>query len=128
MATRPLFGEPKISRSFNSNESIILHRGDALDFLKDLPSNLISLVVTSPPYNLGKVYERKRALEVYLDEQTKVIDELIRTLRDDGSICWEVGNFVDDGSTLCQRCGDLVMCGEHRCPTTYANLCPKIVL
>jgi len=100
MVTRPLFGEPKIARSFHSKESIVLNQGDALDFLKGLPSKRISLVVTSPPYNLGKAYERKRALEIYLEEQTRVIEELIRTLRDDGSICWEVGNFVDDGEVF----------------------------
>jgi adenine-specific DNA-methyltransferase len=100
MATRSLFDGPKISRSFDSKESVVLHQGDALDFLKELPSGLVSLVVTSPPYNLGKVYERKKALERYLEEQTVVIEELIRVLRDDGSICWEVGNFVHEGEVF----------------------------
>ena len=57
-------------------------------------------MVTSPPYNLGKVYERKRALEVYLKEQERVIEELVRLLANDGSVCWEVGNFVDEGEVF----------------------------
>ncbi len=57
-------------------------------------------MVTSPPYNLGKEYERKRALEIYLQEQAETIEELIRLLTDDGSICWEVGNFVAEGEVF----------------------------
>ena len=93
---RTLFGEPKISSSFSQDETIVLHHGDALTFLKTLPAGLVSLVVTSPPYNLGKEYESKRALQIYLQDQAVVIEELIRVTRDDGSICWEVGNFVDE--------------------------------
>jgi adenine-specific DNA-methyltransferase len=99
-ATHSLFEEPKISPTFHSKETIVLHHGDALDFLKDLPAKTVSLVVTSPPYNLGKEYERKRALELYLEEQSVVIAELVRVLKDEGSICWETGNFVDDGEVF----------------------------
>lgn len=63
---RTLFGEPRISESFSPRETIVLHCGDAFEFLKALPSNFVSLVVISPPYNLGKEYERKKALEIYL--------------------------------------------------------------
>jgi DNA modification methylase len=81
-------------------KAIVLHEGEALEFLRELPSSFVSLVVTSPPYNLGKAYERKRALEIYLKDQAHIIQELVRLLRDDGSICWEVGNFVDDGEVF----------------------------
>ncbi len=70
--TRSLFGEPKIADCFSVHETIILHHGDVTEFLKTLPTNLVSLVVTSPPYNLGKEYETKRALEIYLQEQASV--------------------------------------------------------
>jgi len=100
MLTRPLFGEPRIAKSFSQDEAIVLHEGDTLEFLIGLPSSFASLIVTSPPYNLGKAYEHKRALDIYLQEQAKVIQELVRLLRDDGSICWEVGNFVDDGEVF----------------------------
>lgn len=71
-----------------------------MEFLKTLPAGLVSLVVTSPPYNLGKEYERKKTLDAYLEEQGLVIDELIRILRNDGSICWQVGNFVENGEVF----------------------------
>lgn len=64
MLTRPLFAEPRIAKSFSEGEAIVLHQGDSLEFLKVLPSGFVSLIVTSPPYNLGKAYERKRALDL----------------------------------------------------------------
>jgi len=95
-----LFEEHRIASSFDEASSIVLHEGDALGFLKALPPSFVSLVVTSPPYNLGKQYERRKALTAYLQEQAVVIDELIRVLREDGSICWQVGNFVQDGEVF----------------------------
>jgi len=55
------------------------------------------MVVSSPPYNLGKQYEAKRALEVYLDEQRTVLAECVRVLADSGSLVWQVGTFSDRG-------------------------------
>lgn len=98
--TRALFDGPQITESYSRDETIVLHQGDALEFLKALPSNLVSLIVTSPPYNLGKEYERKKALIVYLQEQGQLIDELVRVLREDGSICWEVGNYMEAGEVF----------------------------
>ncbi len=92
-----MFQKPKISGDFTEQADIVLHEGDALPFLRTIPANLVSLIVTSPPYNLGKEYERKKALASYFEEQAAVIDQLVRILRPDGSICWEVGNFVEEG-------------------------------
>lgn len=72
--------------------------GDAEAFLKAMPSEpLFDLVVTSPPYNLGKVYEKRNSLELYLDWQRKIINEIIPRLKPSGSLCWQVGNYVDNG-------------------------------
>ena len=72
-------------------------KGDCLAFLKGLPDGCVNLVVSSPPYNLGKEYEAKRALEVYLEEQTAVLKECARVLSEKGSIFWQVGAFADRG-------------------------------
>lgn len=73
-------------------------RGDVETFLANLPEEpLFDLVVTSPPYNLGKVYEEKSDLAVYLEWQTRIIDLIVPRIRTDGSLCWQVGNYVDNG-------------------------------
>ncbi|MFW9771927.1 MAG: DNA-methyltransferase [Candidatus Thorarchaeota archaeon] len=86
-----------ISSKFNMKEKIILHRGLSYDFLRKLPSKLIRLIITSPPYNLGKDYEIEKEFEEYLLEQELVIKELVRVLANNGSICWEVGNYIEEG-------------------------------
>jgi adenine-specific DNA-methyltransferase len=74
-----------------------LWHGDTETFLKGLPTEpLFDLIVTSPPYNIGKEYEAHMALDKYLEWQARIIDELIPRLKKGGSICWQVGNYVDD--------------------------------
>jgi adenine-specific DNA-methyltransferase len=87
----------KINEKYTKGASVVLFNGDASDFLKTIPEKSVKLVVTSPPYNIGKVYEKKTALEEYLAGQSRFISQLYRVLRDDGSICWQVGNYIDKG-------------------------------
>ena len=75
----------------------VLSCQDNLDFMRPLPAGSMQLVVTSPPYNIGKTYERRRALEIYIEQQTRVIAECVRLLAPRGSLCWQVGNHVQDG-------------------------------
>lgn len=77
-------------------ENHALWQGDALQFLRDLPrEGLFDLVVTSPPYNIGKEYETRVALTKYLEWQSDLIEELVPRLKKGGSLCWQVGNYVD---------------------------------
>jgi adenine-specific DNA-methyltransferase len=70
---------------------------DNLLFMRTLPDEMFKLVVTSPPYNIGKPYERRSGLDAYVRQQTQVISECIRLLHREGSICWQVGNHVHRG-------------------------------
>lgn len=80
---------------YNSDYKIIL--GDTLENLHKIDDEKFDLVITSPPYNVGKEYETKRSIESYLLEQEKVIEELIRVTSSRGNICWQVGNYVEKG-------------------------------
>ena len=73
---------------------------DNLEFISALDDQCIKLVVTSPPYNLGKQYEDSVSLDEYLKTQEKVMEECVRVLHPEGSICWQVGNFVDGGEIV----------------------------
>lgn len=53
------------------------------------------LVITSPPYNMDKEYEKTQSLEKYSKEIESVIEKLIILLDDKGSICWQVGNYIN---------------------------------
>jgi adenine-specific DNA-methyltransferase len=68
---------------------------DNLAFMRPLPNASMKLVVTSPPYNIGKKYESRSSLDHYVQQQAQVISECIRLLHPMGSICWQVGNHVN---------------------------------
>lgn len=99
--SQPLFqGQTKIEANYQSNANIVLFNGDVKDFLAKIPSDTVSLVITSPPYNLGKDYETRTEVEKYLEKQAEVIKELHRVLKPTGSICWQVGNFIDNDEVV----------------------------
>lgn len=77
-----------------------IHLGDCIDLLRSLPTGCVDLVVSSPPYNLGKAYESKRALEIYVEEQRGVLQECSRILKRTGSIFWQVGSFAEKGMLI----------------------------
>lgn len=80
-----------------SNASHAIWQGDVLEFLRGLPEEpLFDLIVTSPPYNIGKEYETRQGLDKYIKWQETIINELIPRLKKGGSLCWQVGNYVDD--------------------------------
>jgi DNA modification methylase len=86
-----------------SPPSSTLLEGDVLKVLNDLPkSQKYSLIISSPPYNIGKDYERdsKLSLEEYVTWLDNVIDALVKRLSRTGSICWQVGSYIKDGETF----------------------------
>ena len=91
---------PKIADSFQTESLASLYLGDCVDFLKTIPDESIQLIITSPPYNLGKEYESIVDIDNYVSQQETVIDECIRVLQPSGSICWQVGNYVNDGEII----------------------------
>jgi len=90
----------RIASEFDPTADLILFEGDCLDLLPHVPDRFVKLVVTSPPYNLGKPYEVRLDLDRYLSQQRQVIEECARVLDDRGSICWQVGNYVTDGEII----------------------------
>lgn len=77
-----------------------LLEGDTLSRLRELPDGLARLVITSPPYNIGKAYETRVALDAYLDGLRPVVAELARVTHPGGSLAWQVGNYVHDGEVF----------------------------
>lgn len=76
-------------------DSILL--SDCRRLLEDLPDDCVDLVISSPPYNIGKPYEKKRALDQYLAEQADMLRHCCRVLKPTGSIFWQVGSYVNNG-------------------------------
>ena len=73
---------------------------DNIAYMRRLPGESMKLIVTSPPYNIGKRYERRTSLDRYLAAQTGAIAECVRLLHPRGSICWQVGNHIAPGGEV----------------------------
>ncbi|HVB69459.1 MAG TPA: site-specific DNA-methyltransferase [Acetobacteraceae bacterium] len=81
-------------------DAAILACEDNLAFMRSLPDESMRLVITSPPYNIGKRYETRSPLDAYLAGQAAVIAECVRLLHPQGSLCWQVGNHVQNGEIV----------------------------
>lgn len=94
------FWSREIATFFNPEAEIAIIPGDCLETLRSLPNEFAKLVITSPPYNVGKAYEKATELGQYLESLGPVVDELARVLSLNGSLCWQVGNYVENGEVF----------------------------
>ena len=90
----------QIGDTFDPSKRIVLHAGECVDLLRTIPDSSIQLIVTSPPYNIGKEYEKRLHLDEYIRQQAEIIGQCVRALSAKGSICWQVGNYVDGGCII----------------------------
>ena len=86
-----------VVRSLQVDRCAHMMRQDNLVFMRPLASESMDLIVTSPPYNIGKSYEARSPLSEYVKTQAQVISECVRLLASTGSLCWQVGNHVQRG-------------------------------
>lgn len=86
-----------IYKNFKDSNTVTLYNGDCLKLLKKLPSESVDLVVTSPPYCIGKAYEDPHDdIQTFRKQHTKIFKELYRVVKVGGSICWQIGYHISD--------------------------------
>ncbi|MGI8401613.1 MAG: DNA methyltransferase [Gemmatimonadaceae bacterium] len=90
----------RIREHWDPDAEAILYHADCRKMLRELPDGEAQLIVTSPPYNIGKSYEKRVLLKDYLDRESEVISAAVEKLAVGGSICWQVGNHVDAGEVF----------------------------
>ena len=83
-----------VSTQFDPSSKACIYPGDCRDLLASLPKSTVQLVVSSPPYNIGKEYEKKTSLENYIALQKEILHACYDVLSDNGSLCWQVGNYI----------------------------------
>src|ERR1700730_624353 len=74
-----------------------IEQGNAFDLIKQREPGSLNLTITSPPYNIGKVYEKRTTLQSYLTRFSEFARDIYKATSSRGSVCWEVGNYVEDG-------------------------------
>lgn len=83
----------------NSNNATVI-TGDCRRVLPQLPARSAHLILTSPPYNLGKEYETITSLGAYTSFLRDVLIECVRVLARGGSLCVQVGSTFDAAGHL----------------------------
>jgi adenine-specific DNA-methyltransferase len=81
---------------------ITLLAGDAGEMLSTVEDESVSLIVTSPPYNIGKEYERsvRRTFDEYRDWIAPIARLCADKIRSGGHLCWQSGNYVENGAIV----------------------------
>jgi adenine-specific DNA-methyltransferase len=92
----PLFGRADTAERFDPKATSVILAGDSAETLRTLPDGATKLIITLSIYNIGKAYDEATNLEAYLDNLTPVVDQLIRVLAEDGSLCWQAGGLANE--------------------------------
>lgn len=86
-----------VSESYTPESTVTFFHGDRLILLKQIANagSQAKLIVTSPPYNVGKEYEQETTLDEYIEGQRQTIEASLAILSPTGSICWQVGHYIE---------------------------------
>ena len=49
---------PQINSKYNPKNDITIFNGNCIELLEQIEDNSLQLIITSPPYNIGKEYEK----------------------------------------------------------------------
>lgn len=79
-------------------QGVVLYPGDCRTLLRKIKTSTVDLVVTSPPYCMGKVYEKTKKTDDFIKNHAEILPEIVRITKKGGSICWQVGYHVKNGA------------------------------
>lgn len=86
-----------ICSDFKPSNAITLYNGDCIDLFHQIPSESVDLVITSPPYCMGKAYEDPHNdIETFREQHERIFDDIYRIVKPNGSICWQIGYHVSE--------------------------------
>jgi len=80
-----------LGKPYCEGDKFAVYNCDCLEAMKKLPEKLINLTVTSPPYNIGKEYEKILSLKEYLNWCEKWISQVYHITVADGAFWLNLG-------------------------------------
>lgn len=95
----------RIYKKYKESNQVTLHNGDCIELLGRLPDESVDLVITSPPYCIGKAYEDPHNdIKTFRALHTSIFNELYRVVKPGGSVCWQVGYHISDKCVIPLDC------------------------
>jgi adenine-specific DNA-methyltransferase len=89
--------ERVLGRPYCQGPGYLIYQADCLEAMTALPAELVDLTITSPPYNIGKEYEKPLPLEQYLAWCGKWMAQIHRLTRPKGAFWLNLGYVPVDG-------------------------------
>lgn len=87
----------KICKRYREGNEITLVQGDCLQVLKKIPNESVDLIITSPPYCIGKAYENPHDdINTFRKQHLDIIEDIYRIVKPGGSVCWQVGYHISE--------------------------------
>lgn len=86
-----------LGKPFCKGEKFSIYNMDCLVAMRQLPADLFDLTITSPPYNIGKEYEKKLSTPEYLDWCSQWIGEIYRITKSSGAFWLNLGYISLEG-------------------------------
>ena len=85
-----------VAEHYRSDVVTTLYHGDRLELIQEIrdAGDQATLILTSPPYNTGRDYEETTDFDAYVEQQRETIAACVEILADNGSICWQVGHYI----------------------------------
>lgn len=92
-----------IGKPFFAESGFILYNGSCTDFLDVLRGHKLAfdLTITSPPYNIGKEYEKPMSVEEYIEWCSKWTRQIYEVSNGDSAFWLNVGYFEVPEKGLC---------------------------
>jgi adenine-specific DNA-methyltransferase len=95
-----IYKRPQNAYDHVSTASATIFQGDCMDLIKKIPDAQIALTISSPPYCMGKEYESSNEIADFTAAHAKLLPEIVRITKPGGSICWQVGYYVEDSAIV----------------------------
>jgi len=86
-----------LGKPFYRSENCAIYNGDCIDLMSSIPRRTFDLCVTSPPYNIGKEYERILPLEDYIEWSRNWIEKVHAVTSDHASFWLNLGYVPVEG-------------------------------
>jgi adenine-specific DNA-methyltransferase len=76
---------------------VLIYHGDCIELMAAMDPTSFDLTVTSPPYNIGKEYERRRPIDEYLEWSQRWIEQVYRLTNPTGAFWLNLGYLTVPG-------------------------------
>ena len=82
-----------IGKPYFESQNVLLYKMDCIEFMQKLDKPIFDLTVTSPPYNIGKEYERKVEFDQYINWSKSWMTKLFDVTKKNGTFWLNLGYF-----------------------------------